>query len=198
MPKTAIRSKKRTTKRTSAHALARTAKAKASGRAASPKDQFLHAFDKEHATTVRLLRAFPADKLHIKPHSRSKSAKDLAWVFAAEEGMTERALTQGFDWTKPMPAAPQPPDSLDAIIAAYEAGHKRVADLVRKMPEAKLFETIQFPVAPKTIGDMPKLDFLWLLLCDQIHHRGQLSVYVRLADGKVPSIYGPTADEPWM
>jgi len=41
------------------------------------------------------------------------------------------------------------------------------------------------------------VDFLWFLLCDQIHHRGQLSVYLRMADGKVPSIYGPSGDEPW-
>jgi uncharacterized damage-inducible protein DinB len=36
------------------------------------------------------------------------------------------------------------------------------------------------------------------MLCDQIHHRGQFSVYLRMADGKVPSIYGPSLDEPWM
>jgi uncharacterized damage-inducible protein DinB len=52
--------------------------------------------------------------------------------------------------------------------------------------------------APKTIGDVPKIDLLWMVLHDQIHHRGQFSIYLRMADGKVPSIYGPTADEPWM
>jgi uncharacterized damage-inducible protein DinB len=40
--------------------------------------------------------------------------------------------------------------------------------------------------------------FLWLMLMDSIHHRGQLSVYIRPAGGKVPSIYGPSGDEPWM
>jgi uncharacterized damage-inducible protein DinB len=45
---------------------------------------------------------------------------------------------------------------------------------------------------------VPKIDFLWFLLCDQIHHRGQLSVYLRMAGGKVPSIYGPSGDEPWF
>ena len=53
-----------------------------------------------------------------------------------------------------------------------------------------------FFVAPKTLGDIPKIQFMWMVLCDQIHHRGQFSVYLRMADGKVPSIYGPTADEP--
>lgn len=41
-------------------------------------------------------------------------------------------------------------------------------------------------------------DLLAFLLADQIHHRGQFSVYLRMADGKVPSIYGPSGDEPWM
>jgi len=203
-PKTMTRSKKKPAK-TKAKSPARrpaaksAAKSAAGARAAvSPKHQFLNAFEKEHATTLRVLRAYPHDKLHIKPHGKSKSARDLAFVFAAESGMTEHALTKGFDWSKPMPPAPPAPETIDAIIAAYEAGHKRVGDLVRGMSDEKLLETIKFPVAPRTIGDVPKLEFLWLLLCDQIHHRGQLSVYLRLADAKVPSIYGPTADEPWM
>jgi uncharacterized damage-inducible protein DinB len=57
--------------------------------------------------------------------------------------------------------------------------------------------TVQFFVAPKQVGDIPAESFLWFMLHDQIHHRGQLSVYVRMAGGKVPSIYGPSADEPW-
>ena len=61
----------------------------------------------------------------------------------------------------------------------------------------KLFGTVQFFTAPKTVGDIPTMQFLWMLLFDQIHHRGQFSIYLRMADGKVPSIYGPTADEPW-
>ena len=56
---------------------------------------------------------------------------------------------------------------------------------------------VKFYTGPKHVGDYRTMDFLWFLLHDQIHHRGQLSVYVRMAGGRVPSIYGPTADEPW-
>jgi uncharacterized damage-inducible protein DinB len=56
---------------------------------------------------------------------------------------------------------------------------------------------MQFPVGPKKMGDMRRIDVLWSSLMDQVHHRGQLSVYLRLVGAKVPSIYGPTADEPW-
>jgi uncharacterized damage-inducible protein DinB len=63
--------------------------------------------------------------------------------------------------------------------------------------DAELLEPIKFYGGPKTLVDYSRLQFAWFLLSDQIHHRGQLSVYLRMADAKVPSIYGPTADEPW-
>lgn len=182
-----------------AHKAARTAAAKPTRRMhAGAKEQFLNAFDREHNTTVRVLRAYPHDKHELRPHGKSKSAVELAWVFPMESMLAEKGLTEGFDWSKPMPSSPPPPKSLDAIIAAFEAGHARVADLVEDMSDDDLMETVQFPVAPKTIGAVPKIEFLQMLLADQIHHRGQFSVYLRLAEAKVPSIYGPTADEPWM
>ena len=57
--------------------------------------------------------------------------------------------------------------------------------------------TLQFPVGPGKMGDWKRSDFMWFLLSDHIHHRGQFSVYLRMAGGKVPAIYGPSADEPW-
>ena len=72
-------------------------------------------------------------------------------------------------------------------------------DLVRGIPaETLVSETVQFPAGPGKMADMPKMAFLWMMLCDQIHHRGQLSVYLRMSDAKVPAIYGPSLDEPWM
>ena len=57
---------------------------------------------------------------------------------------------------------------------------------------------MKFFTGPGTIGDVPKVEFMYFILSDQIHHRGQLTVYLRMAGGKVPSIYGPSADEPWF
>ena len=164
----------------------------------APLATFLATLEREHATTVRVLRALPSDKLDVQPHPRSKTARELAWMFVMEQGMAETALTTGFDWSAPPPAPPPAPETMEAIIAAFEAAHARVVELVRRMTEQDLQGTVSFFVAPKTLGDIPKLDFLWFLLHDQIHHRGQFSVYLRLADAPVPSIYGPTADEPWF
>jgi uncharacterized damage-inducible protein DinB len=65
------------------------------------------------------------------------------------------------------------------------------------MPDGDLDNTSTFFVGPKTPGPVKRSDFLWFLLHDQIHHRGQFSIYLRIVDGKVPSIYGPSLDEPW-
>jgi len=164
--------------------------------ASDPKQQFIDAYEQEHAKTRRVLRAYPKDKGELRPHPKCKTARELAWMFVLEQGAIEKTVTTGFDWTKP-PSFPPPPDSFDAIIGAFEQSHEKTAALVRDFPEDRLHEPIQFSTAPKTIGDVPRLQALWMFLSDQIHHRGQFTIYLRLADGKVPSIYGPSADEPW-
>jgi hypothetical protein len=206
-PKAKARAKSKTAARKPVHKAARKTAHKTTIHAAAKKharmhagakEHFLNAFDREHNTTVRVLRAYPHDKHELRPHGKSKSALELAWNFPMESMLAQKALTDGFDWTKPMPPSPPAPKSLDAIIAMYEAVHAKVADLIEDMSDDELMEPVEFPVAPRTIGAIPKIEFLNMLLADQIHHRGQFSVYLRMADAKVPSIYGPTADEPWM
>jgi uncharacterized damage-inducible protein DinB len=165
---------------------------------ATPKQQFLGTHDQEHATTMKVLRAYPKDKLDLRPAPKSKNARELAWMFALEQGLLEKALTKGFDWSVPPAKMPDPPESMDAILAAIEEGHKRLGGIIEKMADEQLLETVKFFVAPKTLADIPKIQFMWFVLCDQIHHRGQFSVYLRMAGGSLPSIYGPTADEPWF
>jgi uncharacterized damage-inducible protein DinB len=164
----------------------------------TPKQQFLGAYKMETATTLKVLRAYPKDKMDLRPAPKSKNARELAWMFASEQGLMEKAITKGFDWSVPPMPQPAPPQSMEAILEALEEGHQRVIGIVEKMGDEQLLETVKFFTAPKVLGDVPKIQFLWMVLCDQIHHRGQFSIYLRMADGKVPSIYGPTADEPWF
>ena len=162
------------------------------------RDQFITAFEREHDTTLRVLRAYPEDKLDLKPHPRLKTARDLAFMLVREQGLLEKALTTGFDWSTPPAKGPEPPATMAGIAEAVDAGRKRVVELLRGLTDEQLTgETVKFMVGPQKLGDHAKLDFLWFILHDHIHHRGQLSIYLRMADGKVPSIYGPTADEPW-
>jgi uncharacterized damage-inducible protein DinB len=163
----------------------------------SPKQQFLNALDKEHATTVKVLRAFPADKAAMKPHEKLKSAKDLAFIFVLERGLGVTILNNEFAQlgSRPFPATP---DRYEDILAALEQANAQFRSLVESFSDQQMMEKVTFLVGPKTPGQFTRLEFCWFLLCDEIHHRGQFSVYLRLADAKVPSIYGPTADEPWM
>jgi uncharacterized damage-inducible protein DinB len=161
----------------------------------SPKQQFLNAFHKEHSTTLRVIRALPSDQGSFQPHPRSQSAKTLIWTFTVEQGLTVHALKGTL---KMPPTFPPPPETLAEAITAFERAAAETIDTVKRTPDARFHASSPFFTGPGKVGDVPNLDLLWLMLSDQIHHRGQLSVYVRMAGGKVPSIYGPSADEPWM
>jgi uncharacterized damage-inducible protein DinB len=161
----------------------------------SEKEQFLSTWEQEFPVTLKVLKAFPADKADFKPHERSKTAKGLAWSMVNEEKMfVEGALKGAIDFS----GAAKAPETWDELCAAYETSHKDLVEKIKAASEAELAGTMQFYVAPKTMGDMPKMKILWMMVMDTIHHRGQFSVYLRLAGGLVPSIYGPTADEPWQ
>jgi uncharacterized damage-inducible protein DinB len=159
------------------------------------KDMFLQTFQRECQTTLKLLKAYPENKPDYKPHEKSRTAKELAWNFVLEQGMADAALRGQIDFSKPMPP---PPSTYAEVIAAFEKACGETTAKVSKASEEDLNRTVQFPIGPGKMGDLRRMDVIWTSLMDQVHHRGQLSVYTRLAGGKVPSIYGPTADEPWM
>ena len=56
----------------------------------SPMQAFLEAYEREHEITMRVLRAYPTDKLELRPHPRSKTARELAWIFVLERGLGTR------------------------------------------------------------------------------------------------------------
>ncbi len=150
--------------------------------------------EREFPTTLKVLKAFPPGQADLKPQAKCRSARDLAWTFVFEEKAGEQALDGAIDFGR-LPAAPA---TLQEVISTYEKSHQAFVERVKRTPEAELNTTVKFFVAPKQMGDVRKMDVLWFMLMDSVHHRGQLSVYLRMADAKVPSIYGPSADEPWM
>jgi uncharacterized damage-inducible protein DinB len=170
------------------------AKRGAAGPGFSAKQQFLDTFMREHAITLKVLRAFPAEQAGFRPHERSNSARDLAWTFAGEQKLITKCLTDVPLFSGGMPKAP---DDFKAIVDQFDREFNDVVALIKRTPESKFNETIQFMIGPGQMADFTKMQIAWLMLTDQIHHRGQMSVYLRMAGGKVPSIYGPSADEPW-
>ncbi|MGH9384071.1 MAG: DinB family protein [Vicinamibacterales bacterium] len=162
---------------------------------ASPKQQYLDVLGREHQTTLRVMRAFPSGQGGFQPHERSSSAKRLMWTFAIEQNIALNAIKGTL---KMPPSFPPEPDTVEEAIAAFETAVKEVIATLEKAPDSRVFGTAPFFAGPGKIADYRILDLIWMMLLDQIHHRGQLSVYNRMAGGKVPSIYGPSADEPWM
>ena len=160
------------------------------------KQHLLQAHEREHGTTMRVLKALPKEKSELRPHSICKTARELAWMFVLCQGAMEKGMTTGFDWSQP-PAFPPPPEAYGEVLATLEKAHARTTELLRGLSDGDLTRAVRFFTGPGKIGDIPMHDFLWLMLNDQIHHRGQFSIYLRIADAKVPSIYGPTADETW-
>ncbi|MCI0432314.1 MAG: DinB family protein [Gemmatimonadetes bacterium] len=158
-------------------------------------EQFKGAFEQETATTLKLLKAYPATASELKPNPVLKNARELAFIFATELGVVTAVLRNEF---RLPPELPPTPGRWADVVAAFE---KSVADLRKQLAAATdedFYSTVEFFTGPKQVGQVPKVQIAWLMLCDQIHHRGQFSVYMRLAGAKVPSIYGPSADEPWM
>jgi uncharacterized damage-inducible protein DinB len=162
------------------------------------KEQFLAAYDREHATTMRVLRNYPPDKLELRPHPKLKTARELAWMFVLERYLGERVWNDDIAKKGFKGSPPEAPRSLDEILEALEKAHQHFRDIISGASDEALAESVTFMTGPKQMGPIPRIDWLWFLLSDQIHHRGQFSVYLRMADGKVPSIYGPTGDEPWV
>ena len=159
----------------------------------SVKEEFLNVWEREFQTTLKVLKAYPMHRHDFKPHEKSKSARDLAWTFVLEEkSVIDGAIAGQINFQSP-PA----PATMKDVIAEYEKSHKDVVTKVKALSDEDLNKTVKVPIGPKKMGDLRKIDLFWTAVMDMIHHRGQLSVYLRLTDGKVPSIYGPSADEPW-
>ena len=162
------------------------------------KEQFLTTLDREFATTLRVLRAFPADKVEYRPGPTAKTARELAWTFALERGLALRVWNDEFSQGMISGSPPAPPETWDALIAAIEKSQEEYRAVVEGASEEDLGGEVTFFTGPKTMGKVRRIDWIWFLLFDEIHHRGQFSIYLRLAGGKVPSIYGPSGDEPWI
>ena len=160
------------------------------------KQRYLDALDREHAITTRLLRAYPPDKLDLRPHEKLKNARELGWVFALERYLAGRVwrdeLAKGISGRPP-----KAPDDWNEILRGVEQANRELRDIVSNASEADLEQEVTFLTGPKAMGKTKRIDFFQFLLSDEIHHRGQFSIYLRMSGAKVPSIYGPTADEPW-
>ena len=169
-------------------------KARAAAPAHNPWKSYAANLASEAKTTLKVMRAYPTDQAAFQPHPRSGSAHQLFWTFAIEQGIALAAVKGTL--TMP-PHFPPPPATLGECISIFERNAAEVVAAANVAPGSGYDRPLPMFTGPGTMGEVPAGQIARLMLVDQIHHRGQLSVYVRMAGGKVPSIYGPSADEPW-
>ncbi|HET9364749.1 MAG TPA: DinB family protein [Candidatus Angelobacter sp.] len=150
---------------------------------------FLHALQNEHPTTRKVIEAIPLDKGDYRPEPISKSALELAWhIVAAEKRFFEGILNGEFNF-----APINRPDSVrnSADIAAwYGEMFQTVFSRLKNITGEQLAKTIDF----RGVMQLPAVAFFRLALSHSIHHRGQLSTYLRPMGAKVPAIYGESYD----
>jgi uncharacterized damage-inducible protein DinB len=156
-------------------------------------DSFLKTWEREYRTTLRVFGNFPADRMNYRPHEKSMTARQLMWTITAVEKEGIGGCLRG----KISFGGSKAPETKESLVRAYKKIHREMVGKVRKAGAEVFRKTFRFYVAKGKIGDVNVGGFLWELLHDHIHHRGQLSVYLRLVGARVPSIYGPSADEPW-
>jgi uncharacterized damage-inducible protein DinB len=162
---------------------------------ASPKQQLAAALKDERARTTRVLDAYPASASELRPHPTSQTAREIVHTLCAEAMIGAAALDGSLDMSKVK--FPAPPATWGEVLKAFHAAYDKLFAVLDATPDGELDKSIKFMVGPKQLGDMPKGDIVRFMLNDHIHHRGQLSVYLRMSGSKVPSIYGPSKDEPW-
>jgi uncharacterized damage-inducible protein DinB len=150
--------------------------------------------ENEAGTTRRVLERVPGDKLSWKPHPKSMSLGHLALHVAASPGVICGWACE--DATQFKGERPSDPATTAEILAAHDASVAEAKRILGGFTEEELSKTWEAKMNGATLLAMPKAVLVRTLVLNHwYHHRGQLSVYLRLLDVPVPSIYGPSADE---
>jgi uncharacterized damage-inducible protein DinB len=143
----------------------------------------------EHPIFLRVLEALPGDRIDYKPHERSPSAKDVLWTLTNElKSCIDVVSEHKALWNA------QPAPSYDEMLRLFGQWSNELSERVGKMDDVSWNAVAKFYVNGKVVSEQQIGQFLWYIHFDAIHHRGQLSAYLRPMGGKVPAIYGPSAD----
>jgi uncharacterized damage-inducible protein DinB len=159
------------------------------------KDGLLAEFDHEVGTTRKLLERIPDEKLSWKPHAKSMSLGGLATHLSQLPHWGGTILNDAaFDLAGAPPHLQEKPSRAE-ILAAFDANTRQTRAWLDRT-DAELVAPWSLKRGGQEVFTMPRVAaFRSFVLYHMVHHRGQLSVYLRLNDVPVPAIYGPSADE---
>ena len=155
------------------------------------REVFTDSFKAERPKFQRVFEAVPAKESGYKPHPRSCSAADLVWTIASEWGDACELIDHGR-----VAFAVKPPPDVKTSLTTFEKNAAGIEKRLEKLDDRTWEKNAQFLMDGKVVWEGPLGEMLMGFLFDAIHHRGQLSTYLRPMGSKVPSIYGPSADDP--
>lgn len=156
------------------------------------REFFQQRWKTERLLFTRMIRALPADRLDYRPHERSGSAGRIALGMAREaDGLADIIERGSLEWAEGTSGNPSGPE----LVAGWEKAAARLSAAVEKLDEGKWAAPAEFRAGGHVVFAGPVRDHCWWILFDLVHHRGQLSTYVRPMGGKVPATYGPSGDE---
>jgi uncharacterized damage-inducible protein DinB len=157
-------------------------------------DSILREIDQEAATTKRVLERVPEAKFAWKPHAKSMSLGQLAMHVATTPGGVAE-IVRNNSVEVPQFARPEATSKAE-LLSALDNSVAKAKDMLRKFDDAALNEPWSLKRGNHVLLSVPRFGVIRSILLNHwYHHRGQLSVYLRLLDVPVPSIYGPSADE---
>lgn len=163
-------------------------------------DAFLAELDHEAATTRRLLERVPEDKLTWKPHEKSMTLSRLAGHVAEMPGWARTILADDVfeaDKAGERGYRPHQPETVAELLQVHDESLAAFRAAAQGVSDETLRGSWRMVKGGQTLLEMPRtVAVRSFIISHIIHHRGQLSVYLRLLDVPLPSIYGPTADDP--
>ncbi len=159
-------------------------------------ESLLPEFDVEMENTRKLLAAVPEGKWNWKPHPKSMSLGHLAGHIADMTGWAVDTVEKPSLELGPNDYKPYIPQSVDDLVSTFQEKRSQARSAIAKASDADMNHVWTMIWSGQKVIEMPRFAVLRSLVINHIiHHRGQLTVYVRLFDGKVPGLYGPSADE---
>ena len=153
---------------------------------------FLKLWVKEAATTRKVISRIPEGRADYRPDPKARSARELAWLLIREDVVLVEGLEKGaFEWVE-LP----PPSTVKEILETYDRSHEDLSRRLHGVDSSRWEGQVPFMFDGKAVMSAAGHEGAWGFFLDQIHHRGQLSTYLRPMGSTVPQIYGPSADEP--
>lgn len=152
-------------------------------------------FDLEMATTRKLIERVPSEKGQWKPHPKSFSLGHLTQLLSTMPGWITNAVRE----TKlDLGKAPRYSyEKTETLLANFDKNVRGAREALKSAKDSDFNVEWQLAYGDKVLWSAPRGEVVRQNINHLVHHRGQLTVYLRLIDVPVPSIYGPTADEPW-